>query len=66
MMIVISLASYLLPGAVSRRITLNYRDPWGMISKRDGLASAELLEEAQDAPVIRDLEIFQKDGQFWN
>lgn len=64
MMIVISLAPYLLPRAVSRRITLSYRGPWGMISKRDGLASAEGLEKSRDAPVIRDAENLQKRSQF--
>lgn len=35
-----------------------------MISKRDGLASAEGLEKSRDAPVIRDVEKLQKRSQF--
>jgi hypothetical protein len=59
-MIVISLSSYLLPRVVSRRITLSYQGPWGMISKRDVLASAEVLGKPEKRLVSAIWEDFKK------
>jgi hypothetical protein len=55
-MMVISLASYLFPRAVSRRITLSYRGPVGNDKQARWLGLGRGPEETRDAPVIRDLE----------